>query len=189
MMVLGLAGGPRRGGNTDTLLNRVLEGAASCGAETDMIILNDMDITPCQHCDACLKKGECRIKDDMQGVYRLLEGADRIALASPVQFLGPTATAKAMIDRCQACWARKYVLKIPPLKDSRSRRGLYVSVGGLKLPRLFEPSLAIVKSWCTVLDIEYAGALTFPGIDAKGEINEHPEALEEAFSAGQGLVG
>ncbi|MEE9520871.1 MAG: flavodoxin family protein, partial [Dehalococcoidales bacterium] len=91
----------------------------SRGAEVKTIVLNDLDITPCQHCDACLKKGECRIEDDMQMVYRELEQADRIVLASPVQFLGPSAQMKAMIDRCQALWARKYVLKMPPLGDNR----------------------------------------------------------------------
>ena len=188
MKVLGIAGSPRRGGNTDLLLAEVMKGAAGRGAEVKTIVLNDLDITPCQHCDACLKKGECRIEDDMQMVYRELEEADRIVLASPVQFLGPSAQMKAMIDRCQARWARKYVLKMPPLGDNRERKGLFVSAGGLKLANMFEPSLAIVKAWFKVLNIAYLGALTFPGVDEKGAIAEHPDVLKQAFLAGQKLV-
>ncbi|GAJ23061.1 unnamed protein product, partial [marine sediment metagenome] len=70
--------------------------------------------------DACLEAGRCKIEDDMQMVYRELEDADRIVLASPIQFMGVTAQMKAMIDRCQALWARKYLLKLPPLDNKMS---------------------------------------------------------------------
>ena len=188
MKALGIAGSPRRGGNTDLLLAEVMKGAASRGAEVVTIVLNDLDITPCQHCDACLKKGQCRIKDDMQMVYRQLEQADCVVLASPIHFMAVTAQMKAMIDRCQALWARKYVLKKPPLGDRRERKGLFLSVGGMRLPNLFEPSLAMAKAWFRVLDIAYSGALTFPGIDEKGAITKHPDALKQAFLAGQKLA-
>jgi len=188
MKVLGIAGSPRRGGNTDLLLDEVMKGAASRGAEVKTIILNDLKITPCQHCDACRKVGRCQIEDDMQMVYRELEQADRIVLASPVQFMGLTAQMKAMIDRCQALWARKYVLKLPPLGSSRERKGLFISVGGQKMANLFEPSLVTVRTLFKILDITYAGELVFPGIDEKGAIAKHPDALRQAFLSGQKLV-
>ena len=188
MRVLGINGSPRRDGNTELLLAAVMKGAADKGAETKTIILNDLDITPCQHCDACFEAGVCRIKDDMQMVYQEMEKADRIVLASPIHFLGLTAQMKAMIDRGQALWARKYVLKKPPLKDKRPRKGLFVAVGGMKLAKLFEPSLATIKAFFTVIDVEYAGDLLFRGVDEKGAIKKHPTALKEAFAAGQKLV-
>jgi multimeric flavodoxin WrbA len=188
LKVLGITGSPRRGGNTDLLLAEVMRGAASRGAEVKTIVLNDLDITPCQHCDACQKKGECRIKDDMRMVYRQLEQADRLVLASPIHFMAVTAQMKAMIDRCQVLWARKYVLKMPPLGDRRERKGLFVSVGGRKVADMFEPALAVVKALFRVLDITYVGALTYPGIDEKGAIAKHPDALEQAFLAGQKLA-
>jgi len=188
LRVLGIAGSPRRDGNTALLLAEVMRGAESRGAEVKAIILNDLEITPCQHCDACFEAGECKIKDDMQMVYKEMERADRIVLASPVHFMGVTAQTKAMIDRCQALWARKYILKQPPLGDERERKGLFVSVGGMKLANLFEPALATVKALFKVLDIAYAGELLFPGIDKKGAIKNHPDALKQAFLAGQKLV-
>ena len=188
MRVIGIAGSPRRGGNTDLLLAEVMRGAASRGAEVKTIVLNNLDITPCQHCDACLEQGECQIKDDMQKIYRELEAADRVVLASPIQFMTVTAQMKAMIDRCQALWARKYVLKIPPLGDGRERKGLFISVGGWKKAELFEPALATVKSLFKVLDITYAGELVFPAVDEKGAIAKYPKALPQAFLAGQKLL-
>jgi multimeric flavodoxin WrbA len=102
--------------------------------------------------------------------------------------MGVTAQMKAMIDRCQALWARKYVLKMPPLGDRRNRKGLFISVGGGKVADMFEPALATVKSLFKVLDIAYADELLFRGVDEKGAIAEHPDALKQAFLAGQKLV-
>ncbi len=188
MKVLGIAGSPRRGGNTDLLLNEVMRGAASKGAEVKTIILRNLKIAPCQHCDACLETGRCKVKDDMQMVYQELEAADRIVLASPIHFMTVTAYMKAMIDRCQALWARKYVLKIPPLGDRRGRKGLFIAVGGRTVANLFEPALATVKALFNTLDITYAGDLLFRRVDEKGAITKHPDALKQAFLAGQKLV-
>jgi multimeric flavodoxin WrbA len=88
MRVLGLAGSPRKGGNTDILLAKFMEGAASKGAETKTIAVCNLKLSGCWHCDACLEKGICRVKDDMQMVYKEMEEADRIVLSSPVQFMG-----------------------------------------------------------------------------------------------------
>ncbi len=189
LRVLGIAGSPRRGGNTDLLLAEVMRGAASKGAEVKTIVINDLRITPCQHCDGCLKTGRCKVKDDMQMVYGELKKADRLVLASPVQFMGVTAQAKAMIDRCQAIWVRKYILEQPPLGDRRERKGLFVSVGGRSVVNLFEPSLATVKALFKILDVTYDGGLLFPGIDEKGAITKYPDALRQAFLTGQRLVG
>jgi multimeric flavodoxin WrbA len=124
----------------------------------------------------------------MQKVYDELEWADRLVLASPLHFMGVTAQTKAMVDRCQALWVRKYKLKLPPLGDERERKGLFISVGGTKQANLFEPALATVKSLFKVLDIAYAGELLFPGVDEKGAITKNPVALNQAFLAGQRLV-
>ena len=189
LKVLGIAGSPRRGGNTDLLLNEVLRGAASQGAEVKTIILSELNIAPCKHCDGCQKAARCVVDDDMQMVYRELEAADRVVLASPIQFMGVTAHMKAMIDRCQALWARKYVLKMPPLGNShRERKGFFISVGGTKLTNLFEPALVMVKTLFRLLDITYAGDLLFHGVDEKGAITKHPDALHKAFLIGQRLA-
>jgi multimeric flavodoxin WrbA len=188
MRVMGIAGSPRRGGNTDLLLAEVMKGAASRMAEVKTIVLNDLKITLCQHCDACFEAGRCRLDDDMQMVYSELEQADRVVLASPIQFMGPSAQLKLMIDRCQALWARKYILNKPPLNDRRERKGLFVSVGALRKADLFTPAVTIVKTLFKVIDITYAGELLFPGIDEKGAIAGHPEALSQAFLAGQRLA-
>jgi multimeric flavodoxin WrbA len=186
--VLGIAGSPRRGGNTDMLLAEVLRGASSKGAEVKTIVICDLDIAPCQHCDFCLKTGSCQFGDDMQRVYQELAASDRIVLASPLFFMGVTAQMKAMIDRCQAFWVRKHKFNMPPLGDRRDRKGLFVSVGGRQRADLFQPAIATVKALFSSLDVRYLGELVFSGVDDRGAITGHPDALKQAYLAGQKLV-
>jgi hypothetical protein len=126
--VLGIFGSPRRGGNTDLLLEEALKGATEEGARVESIHLSDLRITPCRECLACFNDGACVIDDDMQGIYPRLLEANIVILASPIFFYGITGWAKAMVDRCQALWARKYVLHDPSLKTENKRRaGFYIS--------------------------------------------------------------
>jgi hypothetical protein len=94
-----------------------------------------------------------------------------------------------MIDRCQALWGRKYVLKIPALGDDRPRKGFFISVSGRRtVPDLFTGSLLTVKNMFRMIDVPYAGELLVPGVDAKGDILKHPDVLEQAFQLGQKFI-
>ena len=186
--VLGIAGSRRRGGNTDVLLSEVLKGAASRGAEVKTLVLSSMKFSPCTHCDGCLKTGLCIVKDEMQGIYTDFEQADVIVLATPIQFAGMTADLKAMMDRFQSRWVRKYLLKVPPLGEKKPLKGFLISVGGRKIADLFEPTLVMVKTFFRILDITYAGDLLVTGVDEKGAILKHPDVIKQAFEAGEKLV-
>ncbi|MGB8707543.1 MAG: flavodoxin family protein [Dehalococcoidia bacterium] len=189
LKILGIAGSPRRDGNTDHLLQQVIAGASSQGAETKTVTLSELNISPCRHCDGCIKTGKCVVDDDMQWLHIDLREADHIVLASPIFFMGVTAQTKAMIDRCQALWVIKYVLKLPvSINPGKERKGIFISVGGTRLRNLFEPAIATVKSWFTTLDISYAGELVFSGIDERETIHLHPTALKDAFAIGQKLA-
>lgn len=189
MKILAIAGSPRRGGNTDLLLEQAVAGVRDAGEHVETFILCEHQIAPCRHCDGCLAEGRCVIEDDMQPLYPKLREADRLILASPVFFMGIAAQTKAMIDRCQALWAIKYVLKQPvALNSDKQRMGLFLSVGGTGFSNLFEPSLATIKSFFVVLDMKLAGALTYARIDEKGAVRRHPSALQEAYEAGNRLV-
>ncbi len=188
MKVLGFSGSPRRNSNTDILLAEVMKGAAARGAETKTVVIPNQNIMACQNCDACLRTGSCPFGDNMQEIYRDLAWADRVVLAAPLHFMGLPSQTKAMIDRMQALWVKKYVLKQPPLGDTRERWGLFVSVGGRMGEHLFEPALATVKAFFASLDIRFAGMLAYAGIDKRAEIMNHPEALQEALTAGERLA-
>jgi multimeric flavodoxin WrbA len=189
MKVLGILGSPRKGGNTELLLEEALKGAEAEGAEVERLRLTDYNIIPCKECLACFKDGNCIILDDMAKIYPKLLEADIIVLASPIFFYGVTAWAKGLIDRCQALWARKYQLKDPSFgKEGRKRKGFFISVGGTKGQKTFEGAILTAKYFFDVLNAEYAGELVLREVDAKGDVLKHPEALQQAFEAGRKLV-
>ncbi len=189
MKVLALLGSPRRGGNTDLLLEEMLRGAQSQETEIERVVLSDWDISGCRECRKCEVDGNCVIQDQMQKIYPKLLQADHIILASPIFFYGVTAQAKRMIDRCQALWARKYILKKTSVQErSPRRKGWFVSVAGSRGEKVFQGAILTVRYFFDALNVEYAGELTFGRIDSKGAIKKHPSALKEAFEAGQRLV-
>jgi multimeric flavodoxin WrbA len=189
--VLGISTSPRRHGNTEILLDEVLRGAQDAGGSVEKIVLNNMKIGPCRECEQCIETGHCVVQDDMQTVYGKLIETDRLAFASPIFFMGLCAQAKALVDRSQAFWIKKYVRKenvVPPDRMPR-RKGLFISVGGTRGEKLFNCAQITMKYFFDVLEMEYADDLTFGRIDAKGEIASHPTALEDAYEAGRRLVG
>jgi multimeric flavodoxin WrbA len=97
----------KRGGNTDILLDKVLEGARNRGANTEKVILNTLKFSPCQECEKVREDGTCRIKDDMQPLYEKIKKADALILASPIFFGSLSAQTKMMIDRFQCLWLAK----------------------------------------------------------------------------------
>jgi multimeric flavodoxin WrbA len=57
MNVMAFNGSPKKKWNTATLLEKALEGAASQGAETELIHLYDLDFKGCISCFACKTRG------------------------------------------------------------------------------------------------------------------------------------
>ncbi len=179
-------GSPRIGGNTDLLLDEALKGAESARAEVEKIIIDRLKIAPCREYYGCLRDGNCVIRDDMDGVYPKLLESDCIIIASPMFFYGLTAQVKALIDRCQALWARKYVLKQSP--PDAGRKGAFIGVGATKGAKLFEGSILTLKYFYRAIGVKYEDDLLVWGVDQKGEIKEHPTALLDAFELGKKLV-
>lgn len=186
MKILGINASPRIEGNTDLLLNKVLQGAGSKGADTEKIILNKLKFVPCQECTKMSDDGGCLVNDDMQMVYRKIKEADAIVLASPVFFGSLSAQSKMMIDRFQCAWRAKYVLK----KNNGYRKipGAFISVEGSKRKDFFENSRAIAKNFFATINAGYKYELFCPGIEAKRDILAHPAYLKKAFDLGAKLT-
>lgn len=104
MNVLGINGSPRKNWNTATLLNKALEGAASQGAETELIHLYDLNFKGCISCFACKLKGgasygKCAYQDDLTPVLEKIDQADAIVLGSPIYFGDVTGEMRSLIER------------------------------------------------------------------------------------------
>ncbi len=188
MKIVAFLGSPRVEGNTEILLNEALRSVAEEGHSVTLFRPDQMDLSPCLNCGGCEETGECVIEDDMDEVYRAIREGDRFILASPIFFFGLTAQVKALIDRCQSFWCEKYLLKRPIPAPPRGRRGLLLTVGGMKKEIGFTCADATATAFFRSISVPGHETLSFPGIDAKGAIRKHPTALDEAYEAAKRLV-
>ncbi|MBA4393741.1 MAG: flavodoxin family protein [Desulfobacca sp.] len=189
MKVLGIFGSPREDGNSDLLLDKVLEGAGSAGAEIEKVYVRDLNISGCQECGGCDKTGECVISDEMDTIYPLLWDAEIVVLSSPIFFYGITSQAKALIDRSQALWSKRMLEKSPEQRKQYDHgRGYFIAVGATKGKNLFEGVHLTAKYFFDALDKNYEEGLFFRAVEGKGNIAEHPTALKEAFDFGEKIV-
>jgi multimeric flavodoxin WrbA len=186
MKVLGIWGSPRRGGNSEILLDAFLKGAAAAGAAAEKIALRELKISPCLEIYHCFQDGTCPIKDDMQALYPKLLEAEVVALASPIFFYGLSAQAKAMIDRTQAHWSRRYVLK----QDfpGPERQGVLLCTGATSGKLLFVGPRLVAKYFFDAIHVTYAAEVLVRGVDEKGAIFKKPEVLDGAADLGRRLA-
>ena len=186
MRVLGINGSPRIGGNTDILLDKVLEGAMTKGAETEKIILNKLKFSGCQECENIKDDGSCMLHDDMQELYKKTRDADVLILASPIFFGSLSAQTKMMIDRFQCLWRARYVLR----KDIgfKKRKGVFISVEASKRKDFFENAKSIVRNLFATINADYRYELFCSNVDEKASILKHPDCLKKAFELGSKIA-
>lgn len=182
MLVLALSGSPRRGGNTEILLDEALDAARAAGAETQKIVLSDLQYSSCRACGACESTGICIQKDDMQEIYERIGAADVMVFSSPIYFYAVSGWSKSAIDRAQALWARKYRLKDP--RYTGEKKGYCIFVGATRGARLFDGARLTMKYYYDAAGFVPAGDVAVNGIDEKGDIRMHPEYMEAARRLG-----
>ncbi len=187
--IIAIYGSPRRDGNSSTLLKQAVAGARQEGAEVEEVVLRDYKISPCMEIYACIKNGECAIRDDFPKILAKLETCTGIMLASPIFFYSVSAHTKIFMDRCQSLWVRKYWIEKQPFgKAPKTRKGLFISVGATKGKKLFDGALLTVKYFFDVLSAGLWKTVLCRGVDRKGEIDGRKDSLKEAFEAGRALA-
>jgi len=189
MKVAAFNGSPRKGGNTESLLWEALRPIEYANHDVAKFNLNEMSIKPCQDCGGCQETGVCVWKDDMTLITAAIRESDRLILASPVFFFGLSAQAKAMIDRCQAFWCEKYLLKRPIPEGPHGRKGLLLLVGGMKKEIGIECGNATATAFFRTVSVPEHETVSFLGIDEKGAVCDHETALNDVYLAGRRLIG
>jgi multimeric flavodoxin WrbA len=144
MNVIAFNGSPRKDGATATLLNKALEGAASQGAKTELVQLNQLSMKGCQACFSCKKRGgksygRCVQEDGMTPLYTKMEHADAVFLGSPIYFGTVSSGAKMFIERLFPYFTYKDYSSLFPKKIPV---GLICTLGaGEQEEKLFRPHI------------------------------------------------
>ncbi len=182
MTVLGIVGSPRKKGNTHILMERVLEGAVSSGAETDIVLLGGLSIGECDGCHACWKGRDCVRCDDMNGLYSRIAAADAIVFGTPVYWYGPTALMKAFLDRFVYFNCPENRPKI------RGKKAACVIPFEDEPEETASATLAIFGKSFEWLELENSGSLIVPGVTDRGDVLQKESALKSAYELGQKLA-
>ncbi|MHB9291127.1 hypothetical protein Holit_00199 [Hollandina sp. SP2] len=117
MRIIAINGSPRKNWNTDTLLQKALEGAAAKKAETELIHLYDLDYRGCVSCFACKIKGgsyKCALQDGLTPVLEKLKSMDALVFGSPIYFMSVASGISAFLERFLFPYI-KYSREVPSL--------------------------------------------------------------------------
>lgn len=123
-------GSPRKNKNCNKIIKNIIEQFELNNIEYELLNLYDMDIDYCNACGFCDKKGYCRIKDDMTPIYKDFDNSKGTIVVSPTYFRSVSTKVKTLVDRTQAIYSSKYILKKPSIDTKKDRRGMYIAVGG-----------------------------------------------------------
>lgn len=179
MRVLAVLGSPRKGGNTEVLVDEILRGARAKGYVTERLRLYDYEILPCLDCRGCKREASgytCSLSDGMGKIYATLERADLIVFGTPIYWYGPTAKMKLFIDRL-----RPYIAS----RKLAGKKGLVVAPSE-EGAACCGPLLQMFAMSFDYLGLENAGSLLAQAYE-KGEIEKMPGELERAREKGLSL--
>jgi multimeric flavodoxin WrbA len=177
-------GSPRRGGNSTALAEQVAAGAQAAGAQVESFTLHQMEINPCDACEACQGEpyGGCIINDDMQLIYPKLREADALVIASPIYWFTVAAQTKLFMDRCYGLvdadgWALhgKQIGIVLTYGDSDPYNS-----GAINAIRTFQDAFRYVGA-------EIAG-LVYGSASDPGEIRGNEMVMKEAYELGRRLA-
>lgn len=179
-MLLLINGSPRKH-TCSSLIDLIEDGAREQGVRTQRFELYNKRINPCVGCNACARTGYCAYAgkstrktgfiDDYLELVGLLERCDGLAVVAPVYFSGPTSQLKALYDRFQPYWARKYVLG-QPFPQRRPSQLFVVGTGGD--PHGFDPVVTISRSALQIAGFELEKINNFVGFMAPQDVPARP---------------
>lgn len=187
LSVLAITTSPRRHGNTESTLDKVLESFSEMSVEK--VVLNDLHIEPCKGCGKCEKAGVCIHVDDFVELGEKIRACDLLIFASPVYSMSVCGQGKILIDRCQVFWSRKYVLHDLP-KPEGKKFGMFISASGQNREGIFDHTVPVAQFLFDVSQIPASRIryLLLPGLDKISDFRKSPEAIAKAKEAGDAMA-
>lgn len=180
--ILGIVGSPRKKGNTHLLVEKILDGAQTMGAQTELIFLSEMQIKECDGCHACWKGKKCSKKDDMQDIYPKIMESDVLVFGTPVYWYGPTGIMKCFVDR--------FVYFNCPENRKKIRNKSAVLVVPFE-ERKYSTSELLIKFFeksLEYLEIRLIAKILVPGVTKRGEVVKKKAKMEECFKLGRRIA-
>jgi multimeric flavodoxin WrbA len=184
MKIVAVLGSPRPQGNSARLAQAFLATARERGADTELYLLNQMNITGCQGCGQCKSDSEvCVVEDDLTPVYESIRGADILVLASPVYFGDLSAQLKCFWDRTYAFANPDFTSRLAPGKKS-----VMILAQGAPAEEMFNDIHPRYERWLKMFGFSENYVIRAWGVQGAGEVEEKPEILDQARALARQLV-
>lgn len=182
MKVIGFVGSPRKNGNTDLLVQEILRGASTTGAETNIFYLNELNIKGCQDCNYCKENDRCKQQDDMQAIYDEISEADGIVIGSPVYMSYVTSQTKAFMDRCYALIKPDFTSKL-----GKDKKAVLVFAQGDPDEEQYKHIYASLADFPKSIGVVLQETLIAPGVRAAGKVSDDQKIMNDAHKIGERL--
>ena len=187
LKVLALLGSPRINRNTDILLEESIRGIKECTCEINKYELVKLKINHCVGCYKCGEIGHCIYNDDMNKLFREFDTADIVILGTPLYFNSVSSITKAMIDRCHALWASKYIYKKPLIDRYKKRKGVFICTSGAKQEDDgFIGALVVADLFFRSINTELSRKLLVDDTDSFS-MSERKNILKKAYDIGKDI--
>lgn len=187
MKIIAFNGSPRKKGNTSLLIDAVLEGASSAGADVTHVRLQDINMKGCQACYACKENpGVCALKDDLTPYLHAVKDSAGIVFGCPIYMFRLSGQMKIWVDRMYSYYKYKpegsgYDSAVPPGKTYAM-----VTSQGAPDPNQYHRSIRWLAGMAgTGLAMEEAGRIVHTG---PTQASEDAALLDEAREIGRKMV-
>ncbi|MCT4595937.1 MAG: flavodoxin family protein [Anaeromicrobium sp.] len=188
MKALVVLGSPRKSMNTDFVLDCIIDGMKERNVQVEKVFLRNMNIKHCIDCKACAETGYCSIDDDMKLLYPKLDEAHIVVLGSPLYFNSVSSITKTMIDRCEAFWCSKYLLKKSSIDRNKKRKGIFVCTAGSKAnDHQFKGATLVADLFFKAVNAEYTYDVLIDNTDEKNT-KKREEVGRVAYNRGKEIV-
>ena len=213
MKLLAINGSPRKTMNTALLLEKIVEGAMSQGAEAELIHLYDWTFKGCMSCFLCKDPkgksyGRCAIQDDLTPILQTAHEADVLVLGSPFYFSIETAMMRACMERLwfqyhlysnikgplspkKKATALVYTMNVREEEMEAYGKNAIVARSKGLMERFFAP--CDVFLCCDTKQVKDYSRYEFDRFDVPAKLKRHdevfPKEQERAFALGARLVG
>jgi len=189
MKVVGFVGSPRKKGNTFAMVSEVLRGAREAGAETNIYVLNSLNIHGCQACYKCqTPEGSCVQKDDMKQLYDEIISADGVVIGSPVYMVQVTGQTKTFIDRLFALLYFKDGKPGVFGNKIKGKKAVTVYSQGQPDTNLFAASFDLHEQILGFLGFKVQGRIVAGGMNAGGAIRVSLNGMDKDYAARKALI-
>jgi multimeric flavodoxin WrbA len=182
MKVIGIVGSPRKDGNTETLVQTVLDAAKENGHSIEKFNLNELEFAGCQACMYCKSHDHCKLDDGLTQVLDAVKDADAIVFGAPIYMWQLSGQFKLFEDRLYMFLGKDFKVSLKP-----GKKAVIITSQGNPDAKMFE---GVAHSFAMALKMygfQVIDTIQMTGGNSPGAIMERKDLLDIAKNAGKKL--